>query len=158
MTAPRHGAKAIALWLGLMGLLPSQPAAAEPPLVVNMTTGLALSGFDPVAYFTDARPELGRPDFELNAQGAVWRFRNPGNRAAFVAAPAAYTPAFGGYDPVAIGRDRSVPGHPLYWAMADERVYLFYSAENRDAFLAEPGRILMLATRKWPALEKSIGR
>jgi len=125
--------------------------------IVNPDTGLAISGFDPVAYFTDAKPELGRPDLELTADGAVWRFRNEGNRAAFRAHPEVYRPAFGGYDPIALARNRTVPGHPLIWTIEDGRLYLFYSEQNREAFLADPGRILTAAERKWPVIARDLG-
>jgi hypothetical protein len=139
-----------------MGLACVRTAAAA--LVVNPATGLAISGFDPVAYFSEAKPEPGRPDVELAADGAVWRFRNEGNRAAFAAHPEVYRPAFGGYDPAAIGRERAVPGHPLLWTISGERLYLFYSEEDRAEFLADPARVLSAAERKWPAVEQTISR
>lgn len=74
---------------------------------------------------------FGRPDIELNKDGAVWRFSNEGNRGAFALHPEVYTPRFGGYDPVAIGRDRSVPGHPMFWVVVGQRLYLFYSEYRR---------------------------
>ena len=58
--------------------------------------------------------------------------------------------AIGGYDPVAIGRGRGVQGHPLIWAVAGQRLYLFYSEQTRASFLADPGRIFDTAERKWP--------
>lgn len=133
-------------------------AATDNQLAVNSETGLAISGFDPVAYFTDGKAIFGRPDLELNVDGVVWRFSNEGNRGAFADRPDVYAPRFGGYDPVAIGRDRSVPGHPLLWAVAGERLYLFYSEKTRAAFLADPGRIIDTAERKWPAVSQEIGR
>ena len=125
--------------------------------MVDAHTGLAISGFDPVAYFTDGKPEPGRSGLELNLGGAVWQFRNEGNRAAFAEHPDVYAPRFGGYDPVAIARGVSVPGHPLIWAVVGERLYLFYDVEARAAFLADPGRLLVAAERKWPALAKDLG-
>ena len=56
-------------------------AATTERVVVNHFTGLAIEGYDPVAYFVDARPEVGLEDFEASEAGAVWRFRNEGNRA-----------------------------------------------------------------------------
>ncbi|MEP7032305.1 MAG: YHS domain-containing (seleno)protein [Pseudolabrys sp.] len=126
--------------------------------MVNVNTGLAISGFDPVAYFSDGGPKTGRADLELNHGGAVWRFANDGNRAAFAAHPEVYTPQFGGYDPVAISRGASVPGHPLYWTLAGERLYLFYSEQARKDFVADPGRFIAIATHKWPEVSRSIGR
>ena len=133
-------------------------AAVDDPIVVNAHTGLAISGFDPVAYFTDGKPRIGRTELELRADGMVWRFYNEGNRAAFADHPEVYAPRFGGYDPVAIARGVSVPGHPMFWAVTGERLYLFYSAEARTTFLADPGRILDAAERKWPIVTRSIAR
>ncbi len=81
-------------------------AATDNQLAVNATTGLAISGFDPVAYFTEGKALFGRAEFELNLEGSVWRFNNEGNRGAFEKNPEVYAPQFGGYDPVAIGRGR----------------------------------------------------
>lgn len=133
-------------------------AAADDRLVVDRQTGLAISGFDPVAYFVDGKPVAGRPGMELTQGGAVWRFHNEGNRAAFSAHPEVYTPRFGGYDPVAIMRGASVPGHPQIWAVTAERLYLFYNDKARADFLADPGRIIDSATRKWPTVARTIGR
>jgi hypothetical protein len=105
--------------------------ATEGPIVVNPNTGLAISSFDPVAYFTGRKPIFGQPDLELRVEGVVWRFRNEGDPAAFADHPEIYTPRFGGYNPVAIARGQSVPGHPLFWAVTGERLYLFYSADAR---------------------------
>ncbi len=131
---------------------------AAATVVVDERTGLAIYGFDPVAYFTDAAAKPGRPELEWRFAGAVWRFRNEGNRMAFAGDPDVYAPRFGGYDPVAIARGTSVPGHPLFWAVAGERLYLFYSEQARAAFVADPGRVIEAAERKWPEVARTIGR
>jgi len=165
MTAARQPWKAqqarycVAIAAGLLLFAAVSPASGEQPaLVVNNRTGLAISGFDPVAYFTDKTPQAGRPELELNSGGAVWRFRNEGNRAEFAAHADIYTPQFGGYDPVAIANGKSVPGHPLFWTVTADRLYLFYSDEARAAFLADPGRIIDRATRKWPDVSRTVPR
>ena len=101
----------VALGMGIFAPWGSR-AATDYQLAVNVTSGLSISGFDPVAYFTEGKALFGRPELELNLDGAVWRFSNEGNRGAFAKHPEVYSPRFGGYDPVAIGRGRSVPGHP----------------------------------------------
>lgn len=160
MTAARQaqkpGRSPLPALLALVALL-AAPVRAD-PLVVNADTGLALSGFDPVAYFTDHRPHIGRSDLELIEHGAVWRFANVGNRAAFKEHPEAYTPRFGGYDPVGVARDRSIEGNPQFWAIVADRLYLFYSEAERAAFLAGPGRVLAAAERNWPEVERTVGR
>jgi hypothetical protein len=166
MTAARHRWKSstglAALALGLMLAMavgfdrgPAGAATTE-RLVVDRHTGLALYGFDPVAYFTDAEPLVGRPEFELSFAGAVWRFRNEGNRAAFRDRPDVYTPAFGGYDVLAVVRGVAVPGNPRCWAVVGRRLYLFETEASRDAFAADPAQALAAAQAKWPELLKTL--
>lgn len=127
-------------------------AATSEQVVVDRHSGLAISGFDPVAYFIDRFPSQGRGEFEFSFAGAVWRFRNSGNRDAFMADPEVYMPQFGGYDPVAVARGVAVPGDPRLWLMRGDRLYLFYTAGAREAFAADPGRIAAAAERSWPAV------
>lgn len=133
-------------------------ASTTERVVVNRFTGLAIQGFDPVAYFVDARPLVGRPDFEAFMAGAVWRFRNEGNRASFVAHPEIYGPQFGGYDPVDLGRGVTVAGNPWFWWISGQRLYLFSREASRDAFAADPERFLPEAHQRWPALEQDLAQ
>ena len=73
---------------------------------------------DPLAYFIDGASLRGSDDFEHAYAGAVWRFRNEGNRAAFIADPQVYMPRYGGYDPVGVARGVAVPGDPRLWLVA----------------------------------------
>src|SRR5580692_1174299 len=86
-------AAAVAVGLGLAGPI---GAATTERIVVDRNSGLAISGFDPVAYFTDAQALQGKGEFEQTVAGAVWRFRSAGNSAAFMADPDVYMPRFGG--------------------------------------------------------------
>jgi len=121
----------------LLTLTPSRAATTE-LVVVNRYTGLAIDGFDPVAYFVDGAPKVGRAELEFRFHGATWRFQNEGNRAAFAASPDVYAPRFGGHDPLAVARGAATPGHPALWMIAEQRLYLFYSAEARAAFARSP--------------------
>jgi hypothetical protein len=138
-------------------LVPASIRAATTELVVtNRYTGLAIDGFDPVAYFVDEKPLPGRAELELRAAGATWRFRNDGNRAAFAAAPGVYMPRYGGHDPVAIARGVARPGNPGLWLIADKRLYFFYSAHAQAAFAANPGAAIEAAERNWPAVQRAL--
>src|SRR3954468_13612121 len=74
--------------------LPISRASTTERVVVDQPTGLATSGLDPVAYFTERKPVSGRQDFEYRYAGAIWRFHNEGNRAAFAADPGVYQPRY----------------------------------------------------------------
>jgi hypothetical protein len=156
----RPGIGFIALLSGAAAVciaLAAQAATTE-RLVADRTTGLAIDGFDPVAYFTDAQPLVGRPGFELSEAGAVWRFRNEGNRAFFLANPEIYGPQFGGYDPTDVARGVAVAGKPRFWLVAGARLFLFGSTETRDAFAADPARFAGEARQRWPGLQETLAR
>ncbi len=149
----------IAVAAALLGFPPlAARAATTERVIVNRYTGLAIEGFDPVAYFVDARPEVGLPEFEASQSGAVWRFRNEGNRASFVAYPDIYGPQFGGYDPIDLARGVTYAGNPRFWLIAGQRLYLFGREENRDAFAADPQRYLRDARQRWPGLEQKLSQ
>jgi hypothetical protein len=156
----RPGIALIGLLAGLFGLGAPVVAHAQTTerVVVNRYTGLAIEGYDPVAYFADAQAERGRPDIEASEAGAVWRFRNEGNRASFVAYPEIYGPQFGGYDPTDLARGVTYAGNPRLWLIAGQRLYLFGREENRDAFAADPANILRDAKTRWPGLEQTLAR
>src|ERR1700752_2411755 len=103
--------------LGPAGLCDAAWAITE-RVVVNRHSGLAIDGFDPVAFFTDAEAAKGLPDVEAVESGAVWRFRNDANRAIFLAHPEIYGPRFGGYDPVDAANGKIVAGRPQLWLVA----------------------------------------
>ena len=158
MTAPRQQRK-IRLAFGLLAALTcaltcatAAPAAAPEPLVVNPNTGLALSGFDPVAYFTDGKPQFGRPELEFRNNGAVWRFRNEGDRAAFADHPEVYMPRFGGYDPVA---------EVVFGDLAIDGFFLEYDSPRAGSFKPlrfmpkDKAVVLGLISTKTAELEKS---
>jgi hypothetical protein len=142
----------------MAGLAITAQASTTERVVADRHTGLAIGGFDPVSYFTDARPLAGQPGFEASEAGAIWRFRNEGNRAVFVGHPEIYSPQFGGYDPTDVARGVAYAGEPRFWLVAGQRLYLFGRTESRDAFAADPGRFVREATRRWPGLKETLAQ
>lgn len=161
MTARRHGRKA--LWaliaflaLAAAGLAGRAWATTTERLVVDRTSGLAIYGFDPVAYFSESKPVQGVEEFELIFEGAVWRFRNAGDRAAFVADPDVYAPQFGGYDPLHVAEGKTVAGHPEIWLVRAQRLYLFSTEKSRADFMRQAPSLLVDAWQRWPALRDKL--
>lgn len=134
----------------------SAQGATTQRIVVNRYSGLAIEGFDPVAYFTDSRAVRGLPDFEAADAGAVWRFHNASNRDAFAAHPEIYGPQFGGYDPIEIARGIAYAGNPHFFVVTGQRLYLFAREDSRNAFAADPARFLKDAKARWPSLMKTL--
>jgi hypothetical protein len=101
---------------------------------------------------------VGRPGLELSQAGAIWRFRNEGNRASFVADPEIYSPQFGGYDPVDVARGVAFAGNPRFWLISGERLYLFGREASRDAFAASPQSFVQEAAKHWPDLVETLAQ
>ena len=162
MTAQRRELIGRCRGFALIALLAVVPVAGHAGtterVVTNRFTGLAIAGFDPVAYFTDARPLPGDAAYELSEEGVVWRFRNESNRASFAAHPEIYGPQFGGYDPVDVARGVAYPGNPQLFLVSDQRLYLFGREESRDAFIAAPAAVLAAARKRWTALQSELSR
>ena len=127
-------------------------------IVANRFSGLAIEGYDPVAYFTRNEAILGLPDFEAAQAGAIWRFHNEGNRASFLAHPEVYGPQFGGYDPVDVARGVTLAGNPRFFVVTGQRLYLFGIEAHRDAFAAHPEHYLPEAMERWPNLEEMLAQ
>ncbi|GMO33162.1 YHS domain-containing (seleno)protein [Bradyrhizobium sp. TM239] len=144
------------IWLS--GSVMPAGAATTERVVVNRFTGVAIEGFDPVAYFVEGTAMQGTAEFEANLWGAVWRFRNEGNRASFLAHPEIYGPQFGGYDPADIARGVTIAGNPRFFAIVAQRLYLFSREANRDAFAADPERFLYEVGKRWPALQEQLSQ
>ena len=166
MTPARQERKSLSIWAILVAALGiicgfaeiAAGGAATEWVVVNRHTGLAIDGFDAVAYFVEGVPKSGRADLELPFGGATWRFRNEGNRSAFAAAPQVYAPRFGGHDPVALARGVATAGNPTLWLIAQKRLYFFYSAEARTAFSRDPEKTIEEAERNWSEVRSGLVR
>lgn len=123
-------------------------------IVIDPLTGFAAAGFDPVAYFADGAARPGSARYETAWQGVTWRFVNEGNKAAFLAHPEIYAPAFGGHCAVAVARGYMAEGDPTIWEVHDDRLYLFHSEASRAAFLSDPGRMIAEAKAMWRGAER----
>jgi hypothetical protein len=146
----------LALFAALAAGVVAAQAATTEQIVVDWHSGLAIDGYDPVAFYTEGKPVPGSPDFELNFGGAIWRFRNVGNREAFAANPEVYMPKFGGYDPVGIGKGIAVAGNPTIWMISGGHLFLFYDNSRLELFARDPERFATAAEREWPHVRNSL--
>lgn len=166
MAAPRHARKvafrragadvATITLLWMVALALPIAAATTEYIVTDRNTGLAIHGFDPLGYFIDGKPTLGRGEFEFRYAGVVWRFRNAGNLSAFAADPEVYMPRYGGYDPIGVGRAAPLAGDPRNWIIVEQRLYLFQTPENRAIFAVDSARAVAAADEHWPAVQKTL--
>lgn len=129
------------------------PANAQHQSVVtDPLTGVALSGYDPVAYFTDNEARPGDASNEVVWQGVSWYFASEANRDAFLSAPEIYAPRFGGHCAMSMSRGYLSDGNPTIFLIFENHLLLFYSVGNREAFSTNPNIALVRGQGKWDLL------
>jgi YHS domain-containing protein len=142
----------IRLCLAALAFLPLAARAEKP---VNATLfGVAIKGYDPVAYFTDAKPVKGESDFSFDWNGATWRFASAAHRDAFKAAPEKYAPQFGGYCAWAVSQGYTAGIDPAAWKIVNGKLYLNYSLEVQKKWEGDAPGFIAKADVQWPKLLK----
>ena len=115
--------------------------------------GVAVHGYDPVAYFTEGKPVQGTAELAIVHGGATYRFANADNMKAFKANPAKYVPAFGGYCAFGVSVGAKFDGDPRYWKIVDGKLYLNLNAEIQKTWLKDvPGNINK-AEKSWTKIK-----
>ena len=116
------------------------------------TTGLALRGYDPVAYFTNGAPTRG--DFQITAEhnGATYHFASEENKARFVANPQAYSPAYGGFCAFGTAMGFKFDGDPHLLRIVDNKLYLNLAPSIQKRWEADRANLIVAADDNWPTI------
>lgn len=131
-------------------LIASPAFAAKPS--VYATNGIAINGFDPVAYFTKGMPVEGDVSFASDWEGAKMIFASAENKAMFDADPEKYAPKYGGYCAYAVSKGATAPTDPNAWTVHEDRLYLNFSVDVRSIWQQDiPGNVAR-ADANWPGV------
>jgi hypothetical protein len=117
-------------------------------------TGLAIDGYDPVAYFTDNRPVKGSSDFTFEFEGAKYRFASAANRDTFVKDPSKFAPQYGAFCAYAVSRGYTADTDPFAWKIVDGRLYLNYNAGAQKKWEEDVAGNIRKGDANWPALSR----
>ena len=126
--------------------------------LVNQTFfgGVAIKGFDPVAYFTLGKAVEGSEAFSHEWLGATWHFASAEHRDLLAGKPAAYAPQYGGYCAQAVSEGRTAKIDPEAWHIVDGRLYLLYSKDARKSWRRDiPSRVAEADTN-WPVIKADL--
>jgi len=133
------------------------PAMAQKALItpVNIKGGVALKGYDPVAYFSDGKPVKGEPSYLSRYKGATYQFASAAHRDTFAADPAKYAPQYGGYCAQAISTNKIADISPNAWKVVDQKLYLNNNIIAQKLWEHDNAEHIVKGDRNWPAYPKA---
>jgi YHS domain-containing protein len=128
------------------------PAAAAEPvntlekrLFTWKSSGVAIRGYDTVAYFTEGKPVAGSTEQVTNWNGADWLFASAEHKAMFDTDPLRYAPQYGGYCAYGVAQGYLVKIEPEQWSIVDEKLYLNYDADVQTKWKADRSTFIKTA-------------
>ncbi|MGO4915714.1 YHS domain-containing (seleno)protein [Pseudogemmobacter sp. W21_MBD1_M6] len=142
--------------LGLILALPFSFGAASAGLSATpdffAPGGLAIHGYDPVAYVEDAKAVRGSEAFDLMWGGAIWQFSSAAHMAAFEADPWRYAPQYGGYCAYELSKGGVATTVPEAWAVVNGKLYLTHSKAVQAIWKSDVAGNVAAAEAHWPSV------
>lgn len=128
-------------------------------VLVNVDkAGLALQGYDPVAYFTLGKPTKGDPKYRSEFKGAIYQFVSDEHKAMFDKDPQKYEPQFGGYCGYAASINKTASVDVEFWEIIDGRLVLQHNKKAWDLWHKDVPGNLKKADANWPGLVEKEGK
>jgi YHS domain-containing protein len=153
----REGNKMKAFFLTLL-LLIAVPAMAQTKKLVNVDkNGIAIKGYDPVAFFTQNKPVKGKPDFASDYNGAKYLFASAEDKATFDANPSKYEPQFGGFCAYGVSQGHTAPIKIDTFQIVDGRLLFNYDLDVKKEFQKDTQGNLKKADQNWPGIVQKEG-
>ena len=145
---------AIGIFLTQMSLAFAEGAKSS---IYTDEAGIAIKGYDSVAFFTERKPTKGSPDFKTEWNGAIWYFSNAAHRDQFVAAPEKYAPQYGGWCAYGASRGYAAKTEPdQAWTIVDNKLYLNWDKEIADKWKEDIPGYLQKSEANWPAIKAGL--
>jgi YHS domain-containing protein len=116
--------------------------------------GLALRGYDPVAYFQENRPVKGSVEHKAEYKGSTFHFASKANRDAFVAAPEKYAPQYGGFCAFGTSGGYKAAIDPAAFSIVDGKLYLNYNRDVQSKWKTDVPGYIAKADKNWPSVAK----
>jgi YHS domain-containing protein len=134
------------------------PPEAQHLVNVAGASGVALDGYDPVAFFTEGKAVNGDHTISSTHKGATYFFASKEHREAFEADQEAYVPQFGGYCAYGVAKGGLFPVDITTWQIRDGKLYLNLNPAMVEQFNKDLEGNVARAQRNWPELVKQKGR
>jgi hypothetical protein len=130
------------------------PVLADESVNTGYFGGVAIMGYDPVAYFTDNRAVKGSDKYSYDWLGTPWHFASREHQDMFAADPIKYAPQYGGYCAgEVVGGSVTVDVDPNAFKIIDGKLYLIYDKPHADDFAAHASKTVATADANWPKIK-----
>lgn len=138
--------------LSVLLVLATTFAIAQKAAVYN-TDGLAIKGYDAVAFFTDNKPVKGDTAFKVRWQDAEWLFATAAHRDSFNINPEKYAPQFGGYCAYGTAEGHKAPTETDTWTVVNGKLYFNYNKKVQAMWMKDQQHLIEKATAQWPLIK-----
>lgn len=118
------------------------------------TDGVAINGYDAVAYFSDRKPVKGSAAFTTIYRGVTFHFASAAHRDAFAKNPENYAPQYGGYCAFGTAQGHKAPTEPQAFTVIDGKLYLNYNDDVRKTWRTDVGANIKKANDNWASVKK----
>jgi YHS domain-containing protein len=117
--------------------------------------GVAIQGYDTVAYFTEGRAVKGESEFFYEWNDAKWYFASAQHRDLFAADPERYAPRYGGYCAASMALTGEIfDANPKAFKIIDGKLYLYYNKKFGNEFAASVEKNIKKADENWMKANK----
>jgi len=154
MTQIKNFTRCTFLILGVLFVFAATPVLADK--TTYQSDGVAINGYDPVAYFVDSAAVKGVATLQYTWNGTKWQFANQKNLQTFKADPKKYAPKFGGYCAYAVSKGYTAPTDPDAWSIVDGELYLNYSKSVRTRWQQDTNGNIVQGNANWPGLRADL--
>jgi YHS domain-containing protein len=120
--------------------------------------GVALQGYDPVAFFTDAKPVSGSDAYVASYHGATYHFASAEHRDLFVKSPEHYAPSYGGFCAYGVSQGHTAPVKIETWQIVGGHLVLNYDLGVKANFDKHQKELLHKADGNWKSLVNKEGK
>ncbi len=123
--------------------------AQEQPRIFQIE-GVAIEGYDPVAFFTLGEPTKGTEEISYEWAGAEWRFASEKHKTIFTENPDKYAPQFGGYCAWGMREGYKAETQPKKaWTVFNDKLYLNYNKGTSNGWREDKEVNIKIAEENW---------
>ena len=141
----------LTVFLLLAGPLHAGVPGSTSPINID-AQGLALRGYDPVAYFEDGKPTRGTTNLSASYGGARYLFASESHRKLFLENPRRYIPEYGGFCAVGTSHGEKVDVDPETGKIVNGKLYLNNGPKALAIFDHDTRNTISRANQNWPTV------